>query len=295
MKNMKSDRDVFEIIFFARAGQGAKTIAEIIAQAAVKEGVDRVVDRLRSASGKNALVSPQLGMALGLAKLRMEETLAELQQAAPNTRNAGELSGESLDALNQVVYAMVRSRDQVSGAESGSGLAEALEQMAQLAGQQGQLTGEAGGLLPMMEAGGDQLMQQLQALAAQQRALAQQLERMRAQSELTGMGELAAEADRIAQDLEAGRLDREVVERQERLFRRLLDAGRTLESDEEDERTERVAESARPGNVRLPGQLDLPAGAPRYRYPDWDELRLLSPEERRLILDYFRRLNRVRP
>lgn len=35
---MKSDRDVFEIIFFARAGQGAKTIAEIIAQAAVKEG-----------------------------------------------------------------------------------------------------------------------------------------------------------------------------------------------------------------------------------------------------------------
>ena len=264
-------------------------------QAAVKEGVDRVVDRLRSAAGKNALVSPQLGMALGLAKLRMEETLEELQQATPNTRNAGELSGESLDALNQVVYAMVQSRDQVSGSESGSGLAEALEQMAQLAGQQGQLSGEAGGLLPMMQAGGDQLMQELQALAAQQRALAQQLERMRAQNELTGMGELAEEADRIAQDLEAGRLNREIVERQEQLFRRLLDAGRTLESDEEDERTERVAESARPGNVLLPSQLDQPVGAPRYRYPDWEELRLLSPEERRLILDYFRRLNRVRP
>lgn len=35
---MKSGRNIFEIIFFARAGQGAKTIAEIIAQAAIKEG-----------------------------------------------------------------------------------------------------------------------------------------------------------------------------------------------------------------------------------------------------------------
>jgi hypothetical protein len=297
------DRALVETAELAKAQQG---LGEQLAhgesgpdvrgqQAAVKEGVDRVVERLRSAAGKNALVSPQLGMALGMAKLRMEETIEELQQAAPNTRNAGESSGESLDALNQVVYAMVQSRGQVSGAESGSGLAEALEQMAQLAEQQGQLTGESGGLLPMMQAGGDQLMQELQALAAQQRALAQQLERMRAQGELTGMGELAEEAEQIARDLEEGRLDRETVERQERLFRRLLDAGRTLESDEEDEQTERVAESARPGNVRLPGQLDVPAGTPRYRYPDWDELRSLSPEERRLILDYFRRLNRVRP
>jgi len=35
---MKLNKDIFEIIFFARAGQGAKTIAEIIAQAAVSEG-----------------------------------------------------------------------------------------------------------------------------------------------------------------------------------------------------------------------------------------------------------------
>jgi hypothetical protein len=146
-----------------------------------------------------------------------------------------------------------------------------------------------------MDAGGNELMQQLQALAAQQRALAQELERLRAQSELTGMGELAAEAEQIAQDLEAGRLDRETLERQERLFRRLLDAGRTLESEEDDERTERVAESARPGNVRLPEVTGLPGGAPRYPYPTWEDLRRLSPEERRLILDYFRRLNGVRP
>lgn len=35
---MKFNKDTFEIIFFARAGQGAKTAAEIIAQAAMHEG-----------------------------------------------------------------------------------------------------------------------------------------------------------------------------------------------------------------------------------------------------------------
>ena len=35
---MKYHKDIFEIIFYARGGQGAKVAAEIIAQAAVKEG-----------------------------------------------------------------------------------------------------------------------------------------------------------------------------------------------------------------------------------------------------------------
>jgi pyruvate ferredoxin oxidoreductase gamma subunit len=35
---MKFNKDTFEIIFFARAGQGAKTAAEILAQAAMSEG-----------------------------------------------------------------------------------------------------------------------------------------------------------------------------------------------------------------------------------------------------------------
>lgn len=35
---MKFNKDTFEIIFFARAGQGAKTAAEILAQGAMREG-----------------------------------------------------------------------------------------------------------------------------------------------------------------------------------------------------------------------------------------------------------------
>ncbi|NIM48474.1 MAG: hypothetical protein GTN62_02165 [Gemmatimonadales bacterium] len=263
-------------------------------QAAMREGVDRILQRLQSAAGRNALVSPRLGTALGLAKIQMNEALDQLQRPSPNSREAAEAAGQSLDALNALIYALLQTRSDVAGAQSGSGLQEALERMAQLADQQGALNGQTGGLLSMLPVGGQQLMRELQAIAERQRALAAELERLNAAGELSGADALAEEAREIARELESGRLDREIIDRQERLFRRLLDAGRTLERDEEDERKERVSETADPRNVRLP-----PAGVlgerPRFRFPTWEELRSLSPRERRLILDYFRRLNEARP
>lgn len=265
------------------------------AQAAVREGADRVSRRLQAAAGKNALVPRELGAALGLAMLRMEESLAQLQRVSPSAGDAADLAGEALDALNASVYAMLRSREDVASAESGAGLSEALERMAQLAEQQGAMNGEASGMLPLMDAGGAELMQQLQALAAEQRALAEALDRMRAEGDIESAGELARQAEELARDLARGALDQDVVDRQEQLYRRLLDAGRSLESDEEDRRKERVSETARAGDVRVPDAGERSAGASRYPYPAWEELRSLSPEERRLVLEYFRRLNSVRP
>ncbi len=263
-------------------------------QAALREGVERIIERLQAAAGKNALVSPRLATALGLAKLRMEQAIEQLQRANPNPQEAGDLAGESLDALNQALHAMVRSRGDVAQAASGSGLAEALERMAQLAAEQGALNGQAGGLMPMLQQGGAQVLEQLRVLAQQQYRLSQDLRRLQAGGRAPGAGELAEEAEAIARDLDRGRLDPQVLERQEQLFRRLLDAGRSLESDEEDEARERVSEAARPRAAQAPVGAP-PESVPRFRYPTWEELRGLTPTERQLILDYFRRLNDARP
>ncbi|MEJ2237586.1 MAG: hypothetical protein P8X82_04755 [Gemmatimonadales bacterium] len=266
------------------------------AQAAVRSGVDKLLEQLQGAAGKNALVSPQLGTALGFSKVRMSESLDQLQRANPNTRQAGELAGEALDGLNAMAYALLRNRADVAGAESGSGLGEAMERLAEMAEQQGELAGQASGMLSLMPDAAQQILQELQALAQQQRSLADQLDQLRAEGEIGGMDELAEEARDVARELEATRLNRETVERQEQLFRRLLDAGRSLRSDEEDEREERVSEAANPGNVRLPGNVGLPTAAGlRFPYPTWEQLRSLTPDDRRLILDYFRRLNGGRP
>lgn len=265
-------------------------------QAAVRDGVDRVIERVQSAAGKNALVSPQLGAALGFAKVRMDEVLDQLQRPVPNSRQAGERAGQAVDALNAVAHALLRTRSEVAGSQSGSGLEEALERMAQLAEQQGSINSQTGQMQPMLSTGGDQLMQQLRAMAEKQRALANELDRMNAQGDVSGADRLAEDARDIARDLDGGRLDRETVERQERLYHRLLDAGRTLRKDEEDEQKDRVSQTADPTVLRRPPVGTVPeVGGPRFRYPTWQELQSLSPEERRMILDYFRRLNDALP
>jgi len=262
-------------------------------QASVEEGTAMVERHLREAAGRHALVSPQLERALGFAERQMAATREQLEQGEPNTPAAAALAGEAVDALNATALALARSRGQVAGARSGTGFAEAVEQLARLAESQRGLNGQAQGLLPLMGLGGQAVLEQLRALATRQRALAEQLERLQAAGASPAAGPLAEEARELARQLEGGRLDRQTIERQSRLYRRLLDAGRTLAGPEPDEQKERVSRPAIGDSIHLPGVLAPGAtgAGPKLRYPTWEELARLTPEQRRLVLEYFRLIN----
>ena len=266
-------------------------------QGAVEEGTAAVERQVSEAAGRHALVPPQLEAAVGMAQNQMRLAREQLEQADPNAATAAAYAEQALDALNATALALVRTAQQVGGAQSGSGFQEAMEQLARMAGQQQGMMGDAQGLLPMMAPGGQAVLQQLRALAARQRQLAEQLERMQAEGSASAAGALAAEARELARQLEAGRLDRRTVERQERLYRRLLDAGRTLSGQEPDEQKDRVSRAATGDSVHLPGLLAPGATgtAPRVRYPSWEELARLTPEQRRIVLEYFRLLNAAKP
>jgi hypothetical protein len=96
--------------------------------------------------------------------------------------------------------------------------------------------------------------------------------------------------------MEQAHVDGNTAARQQQLFRRLLDAGRSLERDDRDDTGKREAHSAS-GDQRFdPGQ-DAVSGraAVRFREPTWNELRGLSDDERRAILEYFKRINAEKP
>jgi len=260
-------------------------------QGSIEEGVQRLVEQMRKAAGQNALVPPGIGAALGGAQQRMQRAREAISTAAPNAREGADEAGAAVDALNAAAYQLLQARGDVAGSGSGSGLAEAIERMNQLAQQQGGLGKQGAGLLPM--AGGGAIREQLLRLGAEQRALAEEMEKMRGEGQIPGAAELADEAKELARRLESGRLDRQLVERQERLFRRMLDAGRTLQGREEDERKERQSTAATDDSVHLPPALRarLMGDDERLRVPSWEELQQFSPEERRLVVDYFRRLS----
>jgi hypothetical protein len=265
-----------------------------VRQAELEDGLRQVVTRIRDIAGKNALVSQQIGVALEAARAHMADAREAVASANLNVPAAVDRTGSAVDALNAAAYLMLRSRNDVSGSASGSGMAEAMERMSQLAGQQGQLGQQTATLMPVPgqgqgQATGSQLMQ----LAARQRAIAEELQRLQAGGNMPAAGQLGDEAQDLARRLEAGRLDRQTVERQQQLFRRMLDAGRTLQGEQPDEQKERKSTTAKDDNVQLPPALRqrLGQGDAAPQVPGWDELQRLSPEERRLVLDYFRRLS----
>jgi len=142
------------------------------------------------------------------------------------------------------------------------------------------------------------MARELQRLSSQQRNVANQLDEVSRNiggrdNVLGDIDALAREAEQLAREMEGGRLSPETRARQERLFHRLLDAGRSLERDEQTD--ERVAE--RPGAIGASEALPLDPAlldpAARYRVPTPEELNGLPPAYRRLILEYFERLNRT--
>jgi hypothetical protein len=260
-------------------------------QGLVEEGAGKVMQQVAAAAAMNALVSPQAGIALAEARRLMRESIEGISTANPNVRDAVEKSGDAVDALAVAAFSLMQSKDRINGSQSGSGVQEAMEQMKQMAGKQGQLAQQGAGMLEPGQMNAQQLMQ----LALEQRALAQQLERMRAGGQLPGAGEMAREAKDLSKTLEGRRLNQDVVDRQQKLFKRMLDAGRTLQGEEDDEKKERQSTTALDAPPAIPPPLDprIRSGAGEIRLPSWESLQRLSPEERRRVVDYFQRLTQA--
>ncbi|MEP6590511.1 MAG: hypothetical protein ABJC19_04940 [Gemmatimonadota bacterium] len=266
--------------------RGAVVSQSRIDQGTVEEGAGKLMQQVTALAAKNALIPPRAGVALAAARVSMRAAVEAVSSASPNLHEAADQAGDAVDALAVTAYSLLRAKQQVSGSKSGSGLQEAMEQMQQMAGKQGQLNQQASGMMQQGQGGAQQMLQ----MAMQQRAIAQQLERMRSGGQVPGAGELAREAKDLARALETGRLNRETADRQERLFKKMLDAGRSLQGEEQDETKERQSQTAKAGGARLPDPLDPRLRDNDLRLPGWDQLQRLSPEERRRVIDYFRRL-----
>lgn len=271
-----------------RAGSSAAVLRAD--QAVVEEGVRQLLEQVMTAGGQNALVPPRIAGALAAARLEMARAREAISSATLNLREGSERAGEAVDALHVAAFMLLRARADVSGSSSGSGMAEAMERMAQLAQQQGGIGQDASGLLSMMNS--PAFDQQLVELASRQRQMSRELDRLRAETDAGGAEQFAEEARELARQMEAGRLDPETVARQERLFRRMLDSGRMLQGEEQDEQKERQGTTAEGIDPLLPAALRdrLREADRRLRLPSWEELQRFSPEERRLVADYFRRL-----
>jgi hypothetical protein len=259
-------------------------------QSALQQGVAKASERLEEEGKKSSLLSQRSIRSVQDASKKVEDA-TQRTQAAQSSQQMATAMRDAGDALNQAAASLVRDRERAGEAKSASGFQEMLEQLQQMAKQQQSLNQSMMDLLPRM--GDAQGKQQARALARQQREVAAGLEEA-ADRDNTGRAEaMAREARQLAQALESAAVDPSVLERQQRLFRKMLDAGLSLEN--EDEREDQGKREAKPWTgteVYNPGTAAVSGkAASKFQSPTWNDLRGLTPEERRLVLEYFKRLN----
>jgi len=273
-------------------------------QSAVQQGTDRASERLQRAGRQSALVSAGAQRAVGEARAKVQQATQTLRDPQAGLGGAGGAGGaggqqsaaamrDAAQALTDAAAALVRDRERAASASSSSGLAEMLQQMRQLAEQQGQLNAQAQGLSLMP--GGKKTGQgagSSQQLADGERQVAKSLDDVGQGEGGGGADALAREARQIAEALDRSGLDSATIARQQRLYHRLLDAGHTLEQDQRDSTGKRESQAATgsdafaPTNASAVGRV-----AVKYPEPTWAELRGLSSDERQIVIDYFKRIN----
>ena len=264
-------------------------------EASLLQGVRNIAENLQiatqGASDDNRAMSAQMGRAMESIQNTIE-AMESRRGAAPSPFAQAE---QAIGDLNQLAMMAIAGADQ-SG-QSGEGQAgeqEMSEQLEQLAQQQGEVMNQTGQMMPM-ELGQEAMSEQMQEIAESQESVADELGEMAdepgSEDTLGDLDAMAAEAQALAEEMARGRLTPEMMQRQERLFHRLLDAGRSLEREEFSEERE----SEEPGTFERGQVVPLSAdqlGALRFELPDAAQLRALSPAVRQLVIQYFEKLNR---
>ena len=264
-------------------------------EAALLQGVRNMADNL-SAEMSGDQAGNEVAAQIGQAMEAIQQTLDALENERGDTPSPTSVAEQAVAALNQAaMMAASAAKVQGQGSQGQSG-EEVTEQLQQIAQQQASVNQRTGQITPM-NLGQEARASQLREASAGQERIARQLSELadRPGDQAQTLGDLEAmaqEAQALAERLARESLDVETLRRQERLFHRLLDAGRSLEKDEySDERESSAPNQFERNEVEVLSPEDM--GALRFQLPPAEELQRLSPAQRQMVLEYFERLNRA--
>jgi hypothetical protein len=257
----------------------------------VKTALQKISDNLYRIARKTMALTPKVFAILGLAQREIEAALGTIEEGRP--REAAQASERAYHAMNLAAIELLR----VNASQGGSG-GSGRERMQQLLRQQLSLRQELQRMLQRGQAGQWSMEERagMARLAAEQRRMEEVMRQIAEESRgaedaLGKIDDLADSMEKIASDLEAGNLDQDLVDRQERIVTRMLDSQRSLR--ERDYKRERVSTAAG----------EIPALAPDEWREEADDREVLLRMIRRamqekgpreyeeLIREYFRALS----
>ena len=293
-----AQEELNEIVSALESSTQSSPGATANSQQALKEGVKKVAEKLAEAAQKSFFLTGALGKELGAAIRNMENSEKALESG--DMRSAKESGHDAVTAMNNAVKKLMESRKSLSSCSSPGGLSQALDKLSCLCSQQMGVNQGVQSLFALSQEGGKLSLQartQIARLAAEQRMISEQLSEIargltEAEQLLGDLGALSQETEEAAKSLERTDVSRKLVERQERILSRLLDAQRSLRKRDYSPRRKAEVGQDMPW-VKGPGALSPDLGG-KEKMAQKDLLKALKeayPKEyEKLIRAYFKSL-----
>jgi hypothetical protein len=215
-------------------------------QSEIRENLNRILQQMSELSQKTFAITPEMGKTLGDASRNMEQSFTQLQNRNPVASAIQQQ--EAMGNMNRAIMSLKNQMESMmqGGGSGQGGMMSLMQQLQQLAGQQMNLNNLTQ-MLQQMQQGQLSLQQQaeLQRLAQQQEIIRKSLEQLNKEAQESGLSKripvnldnLNKQMQEVITQMQTQKLDDELIQKQERILSRLLDAQKSInERDFEQER-----------------------------------------------------------
>ena len=251
---------------------------------------------------------PAFSNQINKEKLKVEQLLEQslVQMAERNQKRASIATRQALGGINKITYSIAELIDQLqnqnnkNGSGSGMSMQQMIEQMQQMGQNQQQINQQIQDMINDIQ--GDRLsndqMERLNQLSKQQNAIRKQLQQIQ-QNGGSGGDEIGSKLERMIEqmeetinDLRGGAVDPTLINRQQTILSRMLEAEKAIQERDEEERREGESgkdfERVSPPDItleELEKQIQMRLNDPNFtKY---------SPDYQQLIERYFELLKEM--
>ncbi len=234
-------------------------------QSDIQGNLNNIFGQLSALSQKTFAVTPEMGKALGDAERQMDQSIGNLQKRNKNLAEVNQ--SQAMTSLNEAANLIKSSMEQMMQGGQGAGMPSLMQQLQKLSGQQMSLNNLTQMLQQAMN--GNLSMEQraqMQRLARQQDVIRKSLRQLNREAMNAGQSkkipanleDIAKNMEEVVKNLSADDINDKVLQQQEHILSRLLDAQHSV--NERDYQKERESTAGTDVVRRSPAELNLSSG-----------------------------------
>jgi hypothetical protein len=230
----------------------------------IRENLNKTMQMMSKISQKTFAISPEMGKSLGDAQAEMNRALQSMQNR--NSSLAAISQGNAMKSINEAATMMKNSMEAMmqGGGQGEGGMMSLMQQLNQMSQQQMNLNNLTQ-MLQQSQQGKLSMEQQtqLQRLAQQQDMIRKSLDQLNKEAKQSGQAsKIPADLDRVEQQMQevvsgmnTEKLDDNLIQKQERILSKLLDAQKSI--NERDFEKNRESNAGKDLARKSPGDLNL--------------------------------------